>query len=358
MMYTEEEINVITLSGISELSYKTSKILLDDFKATSPDFEKHGNYLIKTLSGGVYNKVKAKFYDPSFRAEMFGGLDVRGIECVTYFSKLYPDCLNNIRDPPLFLYCKGDTRLLGSECFSIVGARKSTPKMRDDCKNFSARLSEKFTIVSGLAEGADAAALEGALDAGGRVISVLANGFDRIYPPSNVNLYGRVAEHGLAVTEYRPEVPARDYHFRVRNRIIAGLSRGTLVASAAERSGALITANLAADYGRDVFAFPHSVGTGLGAGCNKLIKNGANLADNILDIFRFYGLDLLECEKVALTADEDAVYERLRLTGEAHLTELAQAVDKQPRELVLILSALEIKGLVKNAGGNRYCAAR
>ena len=216
---------------------------------------------------------------------------------------------------------------MGSECFSIVGARKSTPKMRDDCKNFSARLSEKFTIVSGLAEGADAAALEGALDAGGRVISVLANGFDRIYPPSNVNLYGRVAEHGLAVTEYRPEVPARDYHFRVRNRIIAGLSRGTLIVSADKVSGALITADYAAEYGRDVFAFPHSIGAPSGAGCNALIKKGAYLAENILDIFGAYGLDF----------NTPAQTEPLS-------------------EVRSIICALEIKKKVAALGGNRYSA--
>ena len=130
------------------------------------------------------------------------------------------------------------------------------PKILADCRKIAGEASEKFTVVSGIADGADTAALEGALDAGGKVISVMANGLDYIYPLTNKDLAKRVEENGLLVSEYLPDVQPKPYYFPVRNRIIAGLSRGTLVVSAGVKSGALITADHAVDYGRDVFALP------------------------------------------------------------------------------------------------------
>ena len=156
-----------------------------------------------------------------------------------------------------------------------------------DCKKMAGEISSRFTVVSGFADGADSAALEGALAAGGKVISVFANGLDYIYPAINRPLADKVEKCGLIITEYPPEVGPKPYHFPVRNRIIAGLSKGTLVVSADKTSGALITADYAADYGRDVFAFPYSIGAFSGAGCNALIKKGAFLAENILDISEY-----------------------------------------------------------------------
>lgn len=354
--YTEREEDAIILSSFTCLSYEAKRRLSENYEIASPDFKKHESFLIKTLADGVYNIVKANFASRGYREKVFNELDSKGIECVTYFSDKYPQILKNIYDPPLTLYCKGDTSLLNGNCFAVVGSRKTPPAALAMCKKLSGELTAAFTVVTGLAEGADSAAIEGALAAGGKVISVLANGFDTIYPATNLQLFRRVCNSGLAITEYPPEVLPKPYRFPVRNRIIAGLSKGTLVVSAGEKSGALITADLAADYGRDVFAFPYSVWEQAGKGCNKLIKNGAYLAENILDIFGQFGLDCNTQKQIALSFDEEQALNAVKQAGEAFLTQIAQKLNKPPYKLISVLSSLEIKGLVVRLGGNRYAA--
>lgn len=226
-MYTNEEINLIILSSFSELSYAFKKILSEQ-----ADLKNYENFLIKTLSGGVYNKVNSLFHDEGYRGGILKSLEKKGIKCVTIYSDGYPETLKNISAPPVVLYCKGDVSLLKTNCFSIVGSRRTSQKSLADCKKMAGEISSRFTVVSGFADGADSAALEGALAAGGKVISVFANGLDYIYPAINRPLADKVEKCGLIITEYPPEVGPKPYHFPVRNRIIAGLSKGTLVVSA------------------------------------------------------------------------------------------------------------------------------
>ena len=167
----------------------------------------------------------------------------------------------------------------------------------------------------------------------------------------------KVEKCGLIITEYPPEVGPKPYHFPVRNRIIAGLSKGTLVVSADKTSGALITADYAADYGRDVFAFPYSIGAFSGAGCNALIKKGAFLAENILDIFGVYSLDFnTPAQTDPLSEDENAVYVAVKSLGDAFLPDVAETLGKPLYEVRSIICALEIKKKVAALGGNRYSA--
>ena len=354
-MYTQDEINLITFSSFDSLSYNIKYALLSKLSSSEPDFVKYENILIKTLTDGVYNKVKAKFYDPDYRKALLDGLEKRGIKCVTYFSEGYPESLKNISDPPVNLFCKGDISLLKSRCFSIVGSRRSTPKCIADTKKLSGEIAQQFTVVSGMAEGADTAAVEGAIE-NGKVISVLAYGFDYTYPAVNANLIKSVAEKGLLVSEHPPKIKPQGYMFPFRNRIIAGLSQGTLMVSAGIKSGALITANYAADYGRDVFVFPYYPGTTSGAGCNYLLKNGAIPAENILDIFKEFGLDFNKPKAATLTEDESQVLSAVKDSGEALLAQIADKLNKPAYKLIPIIASLEIKGLVVNLGGNRYSA--
>ncbi len=339
-MYTEEEINLIMLS----LSGGSGR------GVSVPDLQKASDNLIKTHRHGVYNKVK--------RADALEMLREKGIECVTRLSPAYPEALANIDSPPAVLYCKGDTGLLKSDCFSVVGSRRTLPKALAACAKIAGELSKVFTVVSGLADGADTSALEGALGAGGKVISVLASGFDYIYPQCNRQLFESVATHGLAVSEYPPDTPPRPYYFPVRNRIIAGLSKGVLVVSAGEKSGALITADYSAEYGRDVYAFPYSAGIASGKGCNALIKKGAYLTENILDIFEGLRLDFnTPAEKTLnLNENESAVLEIIRSEGESFLPAVAQKLGKPHYEIIPAVTALQIKKLIINLGGNRYSA--
>lgn len=354
-MYTEEEIGVIVLDSFAELTYKNKFDILSELKSSTPDFVKFEPYLIKSLSLGVYNKVKTFFYSSEYRKKVLDGLERSGIICVTAFSKDYPEPLKNTPCPPVVLYCKGNVKLLTTECFSIVGSRRTTPNILKECKKFSKELSSRFTIVTGMADGADSAAIDGALD-GGKLISVLAYGFDYAYPAVNAPLIKAVAAKGLLLTEFTHAVSPKTYLFPVRNRIIAGLSRATLVVSAAKKSGALITANYAAEYGRDVFAFPYGIGVASGEGCNSLIKKGAALTENILDIFQVYGLDYKTTEKPRLSQEEELLLKLICDAGEAFVPEIAGKMGKLPFQLIPLLTSLEMKGLIARLGGNRYSA--
>ena len=349
MNYTEDEQNLIVFAGIEEISDRQKFNLV--FKCKGGEERK--NFAAKNLSRGTYNTVKDKFEDISFRTKVIEDYRRKGIECVTYLSPLYPESLKHIDEPPVVLYCKGNTSLLKSNCFSVVGSRRTSASALALCRKICGELTEAFTVVTGAAEGADSAAIEGAISSG-KVISVLANGFDYFYPANNKNLIDRVAKEGLLITEYLPHIQPLKYNFPVRNRIIAGLSRCTLIVSAGERSGALITADYALEYGREVFAFPYSAGIASGAGCNALIKNGAYLTENILDIFREFGLDLKKPDKIALTEDERAVLEEIRLAGEVFLPSVADKLNKPAFQLIPVVASLEIKGLIVRLGGNRY----
>ena len=280
----------------------------------------------------------------------------KGIECVAYSSPLYPEDLRQIADPPLVLYCRGNTSLLAERKFAIVGSRHTPPQIARLTERYASELSRHFVIVSGMADGGDTAAVTGALPSG-RVISVLANGLDHVYPECNRDLFERVGKEGLLVTEYLPEVKPRSYLFPARNRIIAGLAEGVLVVSGGEKSGTRITADLAMSYGRDVFAFPYGVGASAGAGCNALIKEYAKLTDNLVDIAEAFGINLTETEEIELTVPERAVYEALR-EGETHLLQLSERTKLLPHELSSVLMLLEMKGLVVSCGGNRYAALK
>lgn len=354
-MYTKAEENLILLSTFGELSYKDKFNLLSGFESTEPDFKKFSDKLIKGGASGVYNKVKEKFYDERYRKAVFSGIEKRNITCVTYFSEAYPRILKEIPDPPVNLYCKGDISLLNDRCFSVVGSRRTTPAMVAECRKISSELTHSFTVVTGLAEGADSAAIEGALPSG-KIISVLAYGFDYVYPKINHKLLERVEKSGLLITEYPPKVAPKSYNFPFRNRIIAGLSEGTLVASAAARSGALITADFAADYGRNVFALPYGIGVTSGEGCNNLIKNGAYLAQNTLDILSVFGLGFEKKTAEKLSDVEQNLLDKIKEAGEAFVPDLADKLGVAPYKLIPALSSLEIKGLIIRLGGNRYSA--
>ena len=352
-MYSKAEENLITLSSFWELSYNQRAYLISESENGTPNFVKFECELIKSLGAGVYNKIRDRFFDGDYRARVLEDLQKRGIVCITLLSENYPAELKNTPCPPHVLYCKGNLQLLSSRKFAVVGARKTLPSAIKECKKISGELTEHFTVVTGTADGADTAAILGAIDSG-KIISVLAHGFDYFYPAHNENLIREVAVKGLIVSEFPPYVSPQGYFFPVRNRIIAGLCEGVLVVSAGVKSGALITADYAADYGRDVFAFPYGIGVKSGEGCNALIKKGAALSENILDIFSAYGLDCKPSEIPALTEAEEKLLAVLRENGEAFAPQIAEKLGKQPYQIIPTLSSLEIKGLIVRLGGNRY----
>lgn len=206
---------------------------------------------------------------------------------ITLADSDYPRLLLEIGDPPTVLYLKGRRELLGSRCLAVVGSRNATPQGLQNAESFSRALSDAgFAIVSGMALGIDAAAHRGGLAGMGSSIAVVGTGLDLIYPARNKALAHDLAEKGAMLSEFALGTPALAANFPRRNRIISGLSLGCLVVEAAVASGSLITARLAGDQGREVFALPGSIHSPLSRGCHQLIRQGAKLVESAEDILQ------------------------------------------------------------------------
>lgn len=285
--------------------------------------------------------------------ELISRLEKKGQFAVTILADDYPTQLKNISDPPFVLFGAGNRALLKERMFCIVGSRLTPPWAEKHTRLVSEQVSSHFVIVTGLAEGGDAAAIEGALP-GGKLVCVLPCGLDECYPAAHLSLKKRIERNGLLLSEYPPGEKCRGFHFYARNRILAGLSEGVLVVSAGEKSGALITANIALEEGRDVFAFPYNPGVKQGEGCNALIKKGAYLAEGAEDIFDGYGIAQVQQEETALSPEEERVLSVLRQSGEMHAAVIAEHAGMQIFEAAATLASLEIKNLIVKAGGNRY----
>ncbi len=204
---------------------------------------------------------------------------------LTLGDDAWPPALLQAADPPLLLYVRGDPGMLSRPSLAIVGSRQATAQGKDNARAFAQALGEQgYVVVSGLAQGIDAAAHEGALAGPAGTIAVVGTGLDRNYPPRHADLAARIAAQGALVSEYAPGTPPLPEHFPQRNRIIAGLTQGTLVVEAALRSGSLITARQASEAGREVFAIPGSIHAPQAKGCHALIKQGAKLVESAEDI--------------------------------------------------------------------------
>lgn len=212
-----------------------------------------------------------------------------GIEVLTQYHQAYPALLREIPDAPEVLYIIGELEFLHRPCISLVGSRKPTTYGKNIARQLARELSERnITVVSGMARGIDSEAHRGALAASGPTVAVLGCGVDIIYPAENRALAFEIRKKGVILSEYPPgTAPLRGF-FPERNRIISGLARGVLVIEAASRSGSLITADLALDQGRDVFAIPGSIYSPQSAGCHWLIQQGGKLVQNIHDILSEY----------------------------------------------------------------------
>ncbi len=211
-------------------------------------------------------------------------------QVLTLGDAAYPPLLLQTADPPLLLYLDGRAELLGAPSLAVVGSRNPTAQGRDNARAFASHLSRQgWTIVSGLAAGIDGAAHEGGLAGAGSTVAVVGTGLDVCFPRMHRDLACRIAEHGLLASEYPLGTPPLAINFPRRNRILAGLARGTLVVEAALQSGSLITARLAAEAGREVFAIPGSIHSPQARGCHALLRQGAKLVETAADIVEELG---------------------------------------------------------------------
>jgi DNA processing protein len=296
-------------------------------------------------------------YNPDEELEKLKKYDVGYI---TLNDREYPPLLKEIHDYPVVLFIRGNIKSLKMPALAIVGSRKFSNYGQKVAYNLSRACAEAgIAIISGLALGIDASAHRAALDADGITIGVLGCGLDRVYPVSNFQLGKEMIEKGGAiVSEFPIGTPPMKYNFPARNRIIAGLSAGTLVVEAAEQSGALITAYQALEYNREVFAVPGNIDSIQSAGTNKLIQNGAKMVLSPEDIFAELNIEVKKSETKAKemfpeSEDEKKVVVTLS-SGKKLVDEIIAETGLNVIAINTSLTTLEMKGVVENLGGGRF----
>lgn len=283
-----------------------------------------------------------------------------GAEILTLADDDYPRLLRQIQNPPAVLYVKGRLEPDDETGIGVVGTRRVTRYGREMTERLTTGLAiAGVTIVSGLARGIDGIAHTAALDNGGRTLAVLGSGLDQIYPPEHRKLGERIADQGALITEFPLGTRPEARNFPIRNRLISGLSLGILVIEAPRRSGALITASFAADQGRSVFAVPGSALSTASEGCHELLRNGAALAAEVDDILDDLNLErrqaALETRKTLPEASRDERQILDMLSREPkHIDEIAIDTGINISELSALLLQMQLKGLVRDAGGQHY----
>ncbi len=289
-------------------------------------------------------------------------VDKVGAWLVTLTDEGYPAQLKKLPDAPPVLYVRGTLISDDERALSIVGTRKATTYGRDAAHYFAKALAgNSVTVVSGLAQGIDAAAHRGALDGGGRTFGILGSGIDRIYPREHQKLAQEISHHGAIISEFPIGTPPEARNFPRRNRIISGLALGVLVVEAPEKSGAMITASVAAEQGRDVFALPGNIFSASSRGTNRLIQDGAKLVMDVTDILDEFNIvhnnvqTRVVTEQIApANASEMKVLDYLS-ADPIHVDDLVRLSGLAVPVVSSTLTILELKGLARSVGYMQYC---
>ncbi|MBR6779179.1 MAG: DNA-processing protein DprA [Clostridia bacterium] len=356
---TIDEKNIIWLDLFEFLTYHKKIKILDCFN-------KGEDIRLKFLSNPKINEVLSKSeinkmavcLQDSFLEKQLENYKKSGIQLITFYDDKYPYALKQISTPPLCLYCKGNIQLLNTFCIGVVGTRKPTDYGIAITKQFVKELvKHDITIVSGMAVGVDTVAHKTTLEEGGNTIAVLAGGFNHIYPAINNALSKKIMESNLLITENNPNVPSLAYLFPIRNRIIAGLSKGIFVPEAGEKSGSMKTIDYAIEFNRDIFVAPGKINSPMSKGTNQIIKS---LQGSITlcpeDILENYGLNIDKNQKnfsVQLDMDAQIVLNYIQ-TEKKSFQELADLTKFSAKDLNTILMELEMSGIVTKLANNSY----
>jgi DNA processing protein len=290
-------------------------------------------------------------------------IESQGIKILTWEDEEYPGRLKEIDQPPPVLYIRGDYLQDDLFAVAIVGTRKVTSYGRQVTEEIASFLAANgMTVISGLARGVDAIAHQTALRAGGRTIGILGSGVDKIYPPEHRALADQMMQRGAIISDYAVGTPPDASNFPPRNRIISGLSLAVVVIEAAETSGALITAEFAAEQGREIFAVPGSILAPQSKGTNKLIQNGALPLLTPADLMQALDLTRMGAQKSArkiLPSDETEA-RVLGVLGDEpmHVDDIRQQADLPIEKISATLALMELKGMVRQVGGMNYVAMR
>ena len=391
-MLSNETISLIHLNLIQGVGLKTVQVLRDVFGSAEPALQAMPDELRKIdgLSPAICDLLirKPVLYPIERELEL---IDEYGCQVLTLYDAAYPSRLKEIDTPPLVLYIRGELIPDDSLSISLVGSRDAKDYGRKVSYQLSYQLAQRgLTVVSGFAKGVDTAAHRGALEAGGRTIAVMGNGLSVIYPAANRNLIEKIEASGALISEFPIAVTPKPRNFPRRNRIISGLTLGTVVVEASNRSGALITARLATEQGREVFAVPGEIFSELSMGTHKLINDGAKListVDDLLNELPQHALSQVQLPEVEssqeppiekndtklaatqppsevqqpvqsvpppdLTPDEKTVFEAIEVPS-SHIDTIIRTTQLPIGLVSSVLLMLELKGIVQQLPGKQF----
>ena len=355
-----------SIPGIGNILFKR---LIDGFSSPEKVFAASIEELsqISGISESIVFRIKSFKFKDTIKKEIDHVIE-KGFHIITFSDMNYPPLLRRIPDPPPYLYVSGKL-LPQNHNIAVVGSRNPTAYGISAAKRLSESLAILgFTIVSGMARGIDSGAHEGALLGKGKTIAVLGSGLDKIYPPENCRLFEQISENGAVISEFSIQSPPEAHHFPIRNRIISGMSLGTVVVEAAKKSGSLITARLAAEQNREVFAVPGSIHSFKSFGTNSLIKQGAKLVEHAQDIIEELSPQIqenLECIShnaylddsgkmlPKLTPDEQMVLNHLEHYP-IQVDELVRKTSIAPGKVLSILLKFELEGIAEQLPGKCF----
>lgn len=355
-----------SIPGIGNILFKR---LLDRFSSPEKVFDASVQELsqINGISRSLALRIKSCQLNETIKKELDHVLE-KGFHIVTFSDLDYPPLLRHIPDPPPYLYVSGKL-LPQNHNMAVVGSRNPTSYGISAAKRISEGLAKLgFIIVSGMARGIDSAAHGGALSKSGKTIAVLGSGFNKIYPPENRKLFDQISESGAVISEFSIQSPPEAHHFPIRNRIISGMSLGTVVVEAGRKSGSLITARLAAEQNREVFAVPGSIHSFKSYGTNSLIKQGAKLVEDVRDIIEELSPQIRENLEGTpesayldnrtkllpnLNPDEQRVMNHLE-PYPVHVDELVRKTSMAPGKLLGILLKFELEGIAVQLPGKCF----
>ncbi len=351
----------IAFSSIEQVDSRFVKRLYDYFG----DIEHAFNCNLDELQhiDGLSVKKAQNFIERRDKVDVdkvFADVETRGLNYITLEDDRYPKMLKNIENPPAVLYYKGklfDCNL--DKTLAVVGSRKASTQARDNLRKIIKGFENTdVCIVSGLASGIDTVAHTAAIENNLKTIGIIASGLDHIYPAQNKTLYENIEnDYGAVVSEYYPTFEPIKFRFPQRNRIVTGLSYGTLVAEAGLKSGALISANLTLEQGRELMCMPGEISNPNTQGIYKLIKNGATIVTETEDILNALNWEVVQTQTQltlpTLTPDEEIIFKSIQIE-EKGVDELLALTGLKLDNLLMNLTTMELKGIIKQVNGDRY----
>ncbi|MBQ8590068.1 MAG: DNA-processing protein DprA [Firmicutes bacterium] len=364
----EKNIYDLWLDSLWECAPRKKHLLIEKYGDSYHVWKEGNNDVLEGMKSGAQENDRIRTLE---EAEAISArLKEMDVTALAWDDEEFPDCIRSIKNPPWMIYVYGKQELLYRTCVAVVGARKASDYGKLTAQRIGERLAHtEAVVVSGMASGIDAWAHQGTLEEGGDTIAVLAGGVDVCYPKSNRRLYGEIRRKGAIISEFRPGIRPRAYYFPLRNRLISGISAATVIVEAAVGSGSLITAELAMEQGREVFAVPGNIDRIGSLGTNKLIKDGAGILISVEDLVEELSLedtnDGLEAgmadgaaEPEALGDDEKAIIRFLLCNGEATTDQLMGVTGFSTSKINGLVTVLEMKGIVSTAIGKIFLAKK